>query len=145
MCPERSPESGVLQKTRRHQRGFSVIMGIFLLLLLAALGAFMVTLSTTQNVTSAQDLQGARAYQAANAGIEWGVYRAAITSSCTSTTITTLSDDLAPFTVTVTGTLTTVTEGGANVNICSIRSTAVTGTVGSVNFIERQLMASVAF
>ena len=56
-------------------RGFVLPSAIFLLVVLAALAAFLVNISTTQNMTSAQDVQGARAYQAARAGIEWGLYQ----------------------------------------------------------------------
>jgi MSHA biogenesis protein MshP len=60
---------------QRGQRGVSIIAAIFLLLLFAAIAAFMVSMSATTNVTSAQDMQGARAYQAAQTGIEWGVFQ----------------------------------------------------------------------
>ena len=55
------------------QRGVSIISAIFMLLLFAALAAYMVSLSSTANITSAQDVQGARAYHAAQAGLEWGL------------------------------------------------------------------------
>jgi MSHA biogenesis protein MshP len=57
------------------QRGFSIVSAIFLLVVLAALGVAIVSVSTTQNVTSAQDIQGSRAYHAARAGAEWGVFQ----------------------------------------------------------------------
>lgn len=59
----------------REQRGVSIIAAIFLLLLFAALAAFMVSMSSSAHVTSAQDVQGVRAYQAAQAGVEWGLYQ----------------------------------------------------------------------
>ena len=68
----------------RHN-GFAAIAAIFLLVALAALGAFMVTFSNTQQLTSAQDLQGSRAYWAARAGLEWGIVRGAGASACPST------------------------------------------------------------
>lgn len=55
-------------------RGFVLPAAIFLLVVLAALGAAIVTVSTTQQIGSALDVQGTRAYQAARAGIEWGLY-----------------------------------------------------------------------
>jgi len=68
------PSIRLLRQTPTSQ-GFVLPSAIFLLVILAALAAFLVTISTTQNVTSAQDAQGARAYQAARAGIEWGLYQ----------------------------------------------------------------------
>jgi MSHA biogenesis protein MshP len=60
---------------RQRQHGVSIIAAIFLLLLFAALAAFMVSLTSTANITSAQDVQGVRAYQAAQAGVEWGLFQ----------------------------------------------------------------------
>ena len=57
--------------THRFQAGFSLVTAIFLLVILAALGAFMVTISTSQQMSSAMDLQGSRAYRAARGGAEW--------------------------------------------------------------------------
>lgn len=54
-------------------RGFALVTAIFLLVVLAALGAFIVNISSTLSTTSAQDLRGSRAYHAAQAGLEWGM------------------------------------------------------------------------
>jgi MSHA biogenesis protein MshP len=67
---------------RRFQRGFAIVSAIFLLVVLAALGGFIATVSTTQHVGSAQDVQGDRVYYAARAGIEWGLFQALKSSSC---------------------------------------------------------------
>jgi len=56
-------------------RGFAIVSAIFILVVLAALGAFIVNISTSQQIGSALDVQGVRAYQAARAGIEWGLYQ----------------------------------------------------------------------
>jgi MSHA biogenesis protein MshP len=63
--PRRPPRSG----------GFAIVAAIFLLVVLAALGAAMLAISNSQQIASALDLQGARAYQAAQAGLEWGLYQ----------------------------------------------------------------------
>jgi MSHA biogenesis protein MshP len=57
------------------QRGVSIITAIFLLLLFAALAGFMASLMTSSNMTSALDVQGMRARQAAQAGLEWGLFQ----------------------------------------------------------------------
>ena len=56
-------------------RGFSLVTAIFLLVVLAALAAVMVNISTFQQTESAMDVQGVRAEQAARAGLEWGLQR----------------------------------------------------------------------
>jgi len=62
-------------------RGFAIVSAIFILVVLAALGAFIVNISTTQQIGSALDVQGVRAYQAARAGIEWGLYQVQATAA----------------------------------------------------------------
>ncbi|OGV77778.1 MAG: hypothetical protein A3I83_04805 [Methylotenera sp. RIFCSPLOWO2_02_FULL_45_14] len=125
--------------THKIQSGFAIIAAIFLLVVLAALGAFMVTFSNTQHLTSAQDVQGSRAYWAARAGLEWGI--AGIPTTCPALP-TTLNVD--SFSVVVTCTLQTYpdSEAGVTINIFRITSVASTGTIGSLGFIERSLSAT---
>lgn len=60
---------------QRTQGGFSLVTAIFLLVVLAGLGTAMMTIFTIHQSSSAMDVQGARAYQAARSGIEWGLYQ----------------------------------------------------------------------
>lgn len=62
-------------------RGFAIISALFILVVLAMLGAFVVNISGAQHLGSAQDLLGARAAQAARAGIEWGLYQVNIVNA----------------------------------------------------------------
>lgn len=57
------------------QRGFGLVAALFLILVVAAAIAAMARLATTQTATVSLGLQQARAYQAARAGLEWGVRR----------------------------------------------------------------------
>lgn len=57
------------------QRGVSLITGIFLLLLMAVLAAAIANLVSTAHINMAADIGGARAYQAARAGVEWGMFQ----------------------------------------------------------------------
>ncbi|MRR52081.1 MAG: hypothetical protein EG825_14420 [Rhodocyclaceae bacterium] len=54
------------------QAGFAIASAIFLLVILAGLGAFMITLSGNQQLGLAQDVNGSRALLAARAGLDWG-------------------------------------------------------------------------
>lgn len=85
----------------RRQAGVSIVTAIFLLVVLSALGAAIVTLSTTQHQGSALDLLGSRAYEAARSGAEYGLYRQAIDGACGSSSFTMPAPTMAPFTVTV--------------------------------------------
>ena len=154
MCPDRP-------------RGFALISAIFILVVLAALGGFIVTISTSQHIGSAADIQGARAYQAARAGVEWGVYQVlrVDTNNCPAspTNLPALAADLAVFGVTVTclrthGPATCLTTGtdddicvyqieatacspaGSGVTACPNTTAAV---VGSTTYVERRIRITV--
>lgn len=59
----------------KRMQGFAIVSAIFIIVVLAALGAFIVSVSTSQQVGAALDIQGVRAYQAAKSGVEWGIYQ----------------------------------------------------------------------
>lgn len=61
----------------RRSAGAGLVTAIFLLVVLAGLAAALVSIFTTQRQSTALDEQGARAYQAARAGIEWALLRRA--------------------------------------------------------------------
>ncbi len=77
---------GTMSKTAWRQRGVSLVTAIFLLVALSALAVAMVTLSTTQQTSSALDTQGTRAYLAARAGAEWGVFQVTRNGACPTAT-----------------------------------------------------------
>ena len=61
--------------THRRQSGFGLILALFMIISLAAIGVYLLTISTAQVEAGVQDEQGARAYQAARTGIEWGAFQ----------------------------------------------------------------------
>lgn len=127
-------------------RGFTLVSAIFLLVILAMLGAFMTTFSTTQHIDSANDLQGSRGYRAARMGSEWAV--AMISSTPTACPASPSVMDIVPdgFTVTVTCAMNSYSEGGVTRYVFWITSTATTGgTPGSLGYIERSVNAFIEF
>ena len=143
-CPDR-------KRCPDQQRGVGLASAIFLLLVLGGLTVFLLNVSGLQHSTSALDVQGARAYQAARAGMEWGVYRALRDSSCAPKSSFALGGGLSDFTVTVECLATPYTEvNPAPKTVYSLRVTACNrpvaaecpGTAGSF-YVERQLQALV--
>lgn len=137
---------------RAHARGFAILSAIFILVVLAALGAFVVNISTNQQIGSALDVQGVRAYQAAKAGIEWGVYRILTPSfvcPAATTSFIPSAPTLSGFTVTVTCTATPGTNSGPTVY--TLTSTACNQPAAGAcpntapagfNYIERRMDVS---
>jgi MSHA biogenesis protein MshP len=97
----RSPEKIV--RALRFGAGVGLVTAIFLMVVLAALGTAVVTIFSSQQVASALDVQGARAYQAARAGLEWGMFQALRNNSCAAQTAVALpgGTSISGFTVTV--------------------------------------------
>jgi MSHA biogenesis protein MshP len=134
----------------RAESGFVLPTAIFLLVVLAALGAYMVTLSRTSHISSALDIHGARAYQAARAGIEWAAWQVndplALQPSpapCPASPATlALGGTLAAFDVQVSCSRTLQTDGADTVAIYQITSTATAGAVGELDRVDRQIQAS---
>lgn len=60
---------------RRRSAGAGLVTAIFLLVVLAGLAVALVAIFTSQRQGVLLDEQGARAYQAARAGVEWGLFQ----------------------------------------------------------------------
>lgn len=147
---------------RRLQRGFSVATALFLIVVLALLGVFIVSISSIQQSSQQIDLQGVRAYQAARAGIEWMTFQVldpnnALNPLTCSATVTcppsatppnyplpALAGSLAGFTGTVTCNMTTTTEGNREIRVFAITSTATSGTAGTPGYVNRELRATLS-
>ncbi len=143
------------------QRGFAVVSGLFILVVLAVLGAAIASISTRQQVGSAVELNTARAYQAARAGLEWGAFSVLIPAppaapavdvppACFATRNIALTGELAGFVASVecarSGPL---TDGAASRTFYQLRATACNSpTAGScaatpvspaATYVERRL------
>lgn len=131
---------------RELQKGFSIVTAIFLLVVLSFLGVAMVTFSTTQHQSSAMDVMGSRAYQAARAGIDWAAYQvvispasaAAATGCATNFAAGSLGGTLEPFAVAVTCATSSYIENGSTVWVYDVTSTATTaGAADDLGFVQR--------
>ncbi|NDP40915.1 MAG: hypothetical protein GZ093_19675 [Rhodoferax sp.] len=122
------------------QQGFAAIAAVFLVVVLAAFGAFMVSFSNTQQLNSARDVQGSRAYWAARAGLEWAI--ASLPAGATACWATPPPAAVDGFGLAISCTASSFTEGAATVYIFQITAVASSGAVGSVGFVERSVSAS---
>jgi MSHA biogenesis protein MshP len=142
MCPKPDQKVGIQAVRAIGQRGFSIVTAIFLLVVMAGLGAAMLTFFTSLQASSAQDLEGSRAYQAARAGIEYGVYQVLQpVVNCPNTTLTDLSGFNVGVTCATAGS-SPYTEGSTTLTIYTITSTA--GSTTGHFYVERKLTATVS-
>jgi MSHA biogenesis protein MshP len=153
----------------RREAGFSILAAIFLLVVLALLGALIASVTGMQQSSGQLDVLGVRAYHSARAGVEWGAAKVLdpnntlnpLPGTCSpivmpacpaaSTNIATLAGSLSGFTVTVACAQTAdTTEGNRNVRVFQIVATACNQGASCPNaaptngYVERQVQASIA-
>ncbi|HYM33774.1 MAG TPA: hypothetical protein VET48_00190 [Steroidobacteraceae bacterium] len=137
---KRSGAWGVQRK--RYARGVSLVAALFLIVVIAALGAFAVRIGSGEQQAVNLELLSARALAAADSGIEWGAYRALRASSCTTTTLNLTEATLNGFSVVVVCVQTTHPENNGTVNVYQIDSTASLGTYGMPDYVSRHVYAT---
>lgn len=144
----------------RPQRGVALVNAIFLIVVLAALGAYMVSIGGVQTAAVTKSLQTARVYFGAKAGLEWAIHRAVnppvsmcgVSPATQATAFTLGGNGFVGVNVSVNCTFTTHDEddppgGGITTiqvfNVYYITSTATHGSPGDVDYAERRLEATV--
>lgn len=152
----------------RPEAGFSILAAIFLLVVLALLGALIASVTGMQQSSGQLDVLGVRAYHSARAGMEWGASQVLDpnntigtaelpTCPAASTNLTGLAGSLSSFTVTVQCDATLnapTTEGNRNIGAYRIVSTACNqpsagsgscpNATPSNGYVERQLQATLS-
>ncbi len=129
-------------------RGAALVSAIFLLVVLAALGAYMLTLSGVEQTTLNRSLINARTYYAARAGLEWGIHRAVAPPTlgngecATSAQFSLTGYGLDDIQVTVECASNLYTPGD-NTYVYTLTSIARYGTAGTVDYSERKLETTV--
>jgi len=131
----------------RTQLGFSLVAAIFLLVVLAGLGIYMVTISTVQQQTLSYTFLSARAYQAARSGIEWGTYRVINDSDCSSFphTIDFSDDSLTGFQTKLNCSVVEHQEKNHKFNIYNLIATSETDTAsfGTLDYVSREIKVTI--
>jgi len=137
---------------KKNQQGFSLVTAIFILIVLAALGAYIVTVGGTNRATSTAALQGARAYQAARSGINWSIFmintaadgRTKCMNDINGSNFTLNTPGLNGFSINTLCSFTSHSQQGSNnVTVYSITSTATSGgNYGDLDFVQRRITAT---
>jgi MSHA biogenesis protein MshP len=139
--------------SRSSQRGVGATVIIAILVILAALGAALVTSITSQQSALALDVLAARTYQSARAGLEYGIHhvlRGTMTCAAVDAANLTMTGSHAGIIVTLDCSASTHTEGATTVTMSTITATACTATAGTCpqaattpHYVERQLRVSI--
>jgi MSHA biogenesis protein MshP len=151
------------------QRGVTMVTAVFLIVVLALLGVFIVSVVGLQQSSQALDIQGVRAYHAARAGMEWAAFQVLDpnntqnpvncgppvnmpTCPASPTHLSSLAGSLAVFTVSVTCTVASTTEGNREIRVFQVTATACNqpaagsclGATPTTGYVERQVAATLS-
>lgn len=135
-------------------RGVSLVTAIFLLVVLSGLAVAMVTLATTAQTGAMLDVQGTRAYLAARAGTEWGVYQVTRANGPCTTLSGAIGETVSTFALPADGSLAGMTvtvvctrsvDNATQLPRYTVRSTACNGPVAagcpnllnSIDYVQR--------
>ncbi len=129
----------------RRCAGFAIVSALFIIVALAALGAFIAVVSGGQQIGSVYDLNGARAYYAARSGGEWGAGRVLGGGACGAANLA-LNDMTITVGCAVTatgnnveaglGTIWTITSTACNQPVAG----ACPGNAAGANYVERRVV-----
>ena len=121
-----------------YQKGITLVGAIFVLIIVSLLGQYLIKITGVQRQTSIMTLQNARAYQAANTGIEWGIFRVVNDANCVASTE--LAPNIGNFTTTVLcNAVGTYNEDGTEVTIFQITAESEYGSYGQIDYVSREL------
>lgn len=138
----------------RRTAGFTLVSVLFIVVVLAALGAAITRVSTREHLGSAAEIESARALQAARAGLEWAAFQVlrnpappASAPACFSTTSFTAAG-LTNYTITVSCSRTAGTDGSTTLAFYQLTANACNAPSGgacptssatpAATYIERQ-------
>lgn len=151
---------------RLPMRGFAMVSALFIVVVLAVLGAAVASISVRQHVASAVELNAARAYQAARAGLEWGAFSTLVPAppaapavdappACFATNHIALTGELTGFVVSVECTRTgPLADGASSRTFYQLQATACNAPTGGscavapaspqATYVERRLNWTIA-
>ncbi len=133
-------------RQRTRQGGFSLMSAIFLVVVVALIAGYAVSIGNAQRTGSTLGLLGARAGFAAQSGVEWAVATVLATHACPAagTHFTADGPGLAGFDVAVECSAVPVTEGATTYTMFALEVRASHDDEDSADYVHRRVSAQVA-
>ncbi len=136
----------------RSQQGFSLITAIFLLVVVAGLVGYMVSLAVVQHSSQAMAVQGSRALQAARSGLDYAAHRALESGICPATEVLSFGADetaLRSYRVTLGCVATSHDEAGTRLRFYRLsalaeRGSHASGVLANPDYVSRRLRMTVS-
>ena len=135
-------------KTRRipRERGFSIVAAIFLIVVVAMIAGYAVTIGSVQQADTTSALLAARADAAASSGLEWGIARVTRDNACpaATTNFSPAGATSSAFNVSVACSSSAITEGATTYALFTITATATFSSVGTEDYTRRVATAQIS-
>ncbi len=142
MNPKRTIKANYAQI---RQRGYAVVLALVLIVFLGLMGIFMLTTSGTQQMTTALSQKEMQAWFAAQSGLDWAIYQAVVSGTCTSPTFTLSGGAAASYSVQVSCAFSSVTETPLpTYNMFTVTATGSTGNPADPVYASRGSRATIA-
>ena len=126
-------------------KGFSLVSALFILVVLATVSAFALSIFGITNSTSSFSIQGTRAFFAARSGLEWGIHEV-FNNPTTCPPLTSLNINqggLKNLNVSISCTVCPIMEGTTTYNMFILTALAEQGMFGSIDYVSREMQVSV--
>ena len=132
-------------RRRARSRGFTLVTAVFLLVVVALVAGYALSIGTSQRADTTLALIGKRADFAARSGLEWEIARVVQDNACpVDTSFPVAGTGLGGFNVAVHCSSVTVTEGSSTYPVFTLTVTATLGSEGDEDFARRTLSAQVS-
>jgi MSHA biogenesis protein MshP len=126
----------------RGQRGMSLVVALFIVVVLGLLAAFAINIGTVQRESANLRLASDRAFHAARAGTEWAATRALVNHACAAATTLNLNQGaLNGYRVIVNCSATTHSEGAVTYRVFDVTALAQYGRFGAAGYVSKTLNA----
>jgi len=133
-------------KRRPLQAGFALIAAVFLVVIVALMAGYAISIGTSQQADAMLSLLGDRAEFAAQSGLEWAIGRVATDSACpvAGTSFSAAGSGLNNFVIAVSCASTSVTEGSITYPVYALTVTASLGVSSAEDYVRRVVTAQVS-
>ncbi len=127
-----------------NQNGFTIVQAIFIVVVLALMGTYMMTLSSVQQSTTTQAYLQAQVYQAARSGLEWGIKHVVDNKTCFATWSPGSAPNIDGCRVTVSCVkVDSYSEGSSVYGVYNLAAFATYGSTGTPEFVSRKLEVTI--
>lgn len=129
----------------RQQAGMSLVSAVFLLVVVSMIAGYAVSIGSAQQAGTTLALLGRRADFAARSGLDWAMLKTIDDGACPANgSFSAEGNGIGDFTIDVSCSTATVTEGATSYPVFTISVTATRGNEGDEEYVRRTVTGQVS-